>query len=86
MGETYTFNKVRVKVGKDERYINTPKRESECVITPADPFSENLPDVEAISSTNEIVADILGVTSASKNMCCVSCCTESGHKREVSIL
>lgn len=72
-GETYTFNKVRVRIAKDERYINTPKRESECVITPADPFSENLPHVEAISSTNEIVADILGVISASKNMCCVSC-------------
>ena len=83
VGETYTFNKVRVKVAKDKRYINMPKRESECVITPADPLSENLPDVH-ISSTNEIVADILGVTSALKNMCCVSCGKEVVIKRKLA--
>jgi hypothetical protein len=32
-----------------------------------------LPEVEAISATKEITANILGVISATKNMCCISC-------------
>jgi hypothetical protein len=72
-GETYNFEKVRVKVTKNEKYVNTPKSECECSITSADPFSESLPEVEAISATTEITANILGVTSATKSICCLSC-------------
>lgn len=72
-GGTYIFDKVRVKVTKSERYVNTPKSECECTITPADPFTESLPDVEAVSTISEITANILGVSNAVKSMCCFCC-------------
>ena len=63
---------MRVKVAKDE-VVNTPKSECECTISSANPFSESLPDVEAISGITEIKANILGVTSTTKSMCCLFC-------------
>ena len=42
-GKVYQFKKVRVKATKNERYVNTPKNENECVISATQSFSEALP-------------------------------------------
>ena len=68
--QTYVFNNIRVKVTKDERYLNTPKSEQQCTITEAAPFVEALPVVDVVSSTIETTAQILGVTNVTKNQCC----------------
>lgn len=70
---TYFFNKVRVKVAKGERYVNTPKNEDDCTITAAESFAESLPVVEVVSTIKEITAIILGVSHATKSQCCCSC-------------
>ena len=63
---TYFFNSVRVKVTKDQRYLNTPKNDTECTIEPAEPFPEQLPTVEVLSTIEEVVADIIGVSNIAK--------------------
>ena len=75
---TYFFNRVRVKVTKDQRYLNTPKNDTECTIEPAEPFPEQLPTVEVLSTIKEVVADIIGVSNIAKTQCCCSC-----HKKVI---
>ena len=70
---TYFFNKVRVKVAKGERYVNTPKNEDDCTITAAESFAKSLPVVEVVSAIKEVTANILGVSHATQSQCCCSC-------------
>ncbi|CAB4010128.1 Hypothetical predicted protein [Paramuricea clavata] len=73
-GKVFSFNRVRVKITKNERYVNTPKNESECVISPDESFTEALPSVETtVSPVLEGTGEILGVTNISKTQCCCSC-------------
>ena len=73
-GKVYQFKKVRVKATKNERYVNTPKNENECVISATQSFSEALPIVENTASPIiEGSGKILGITNISKTQCCCSC-------------
>ena len=65
-GSTYFFNKVRVKTNQNQKYLNTPRQESECTIELAEPFTEPLPALDEVSTTKEITANILGISSINK--------------------
>lgn len=64
---------MRVKVSQNQRYVNTPKQEDECVITTADPFTEALPPVDEQCATKESVVSIVGIYSINKYKSCRSC-------------
>lgn len=69
----HIFNKViRVKVAKGKRYVNTPQNKDDCTITAAESFPESLPAVEVVATINEIIANILGVSYATKSCCSCS--------------
>ena len=72
-GATYLFNKVRVKVMNEEKYLNTPKNEDECTISLVANFDENLKPVQNISAAKQITANIIGVTKINNYLCCCSC-------------
>ena len=72
-GATYLFNKVRVKVMNEEKYLNTPKNEDECTISLVANFEENLKPVQNISDAKQITANIIGVTKINSYLCCCSC-------------
>ena len=75
LNQTYDFNKVRVKVGHGERYLNIPRDESECVINGVEPFSREFPTIDVVSTTNDVVGEIIGVLNIKKyHACCV--CTK----------
>ena len=71
-GQTYYFDKIRVKVVHQERYLNTPKNE-ECQITLQKAFPEPVQLLDIISPVKDINANILGVTNISKYHRCCSC-------------
>ena len=72
-GSTYFFDKVRLKVKQDQRYLNTPNQESECTIKSADPFTEPLPTLDEISTSKEIIGNIIGLTNINKYHSCCTC-------------
>ena len=75
------FDKLRVKLSQGQMYLNTPKQEDECVITSAEPFTENLPAVELQSTTKEIVVSIQGVYGITKYKACHSCSKKVSVKK-----
>ena len=58
-GSTYFFNKVRVKISQDQKYLNTPKQESKCIIKSAEPFKETLPVVDEVSTSKEVIGSTI---------------------------
>ena len=72
-GFTYFFNKVRVKISQDQKYLNTPKQESECIIKSAEPFKETLPVVNEGSTSKEVIGSIIGINNANKYSSCCTC-------------
>ena len=72
-GSTYFFNKVRVKLSQDQKYLNTPKQESECTIETAEPFTEPLPVLDEVSTCKEIISSIIGISSVNKYSSCCTC-------------
>lgn len=67
-GSTNFFNKVRVKVKQDQKYLITPRQESECIIESAEPFTEQLPTLDEVSTSKEI-----GLTNINKYSSCCTC-------------
>lgn len=72
-GSTRLFDKVRVKLAHQEKYLNTPKNEDECKISSVANFTESLQPVENISTVKDLTGKILGVTNLNKYHCCCSC-------------
>ena len=72
-GSTYFFNKVRVKISQDQKYLNTPKQESECIIKSAEPFKETLPVVDEVSTSKEVIGSIIGISNVNKYSSCCTC-------------
>ena len=72
-GSTYFFNKVRVKISQDQKYLNTPKQESECIIESAEPFKETLPVVDEVSTSKEVIGSIIGINNVNKYSSCCTC-------------
>ena len=72
-GSTYFFNKVRVKISQDQKYLNTPKQESECIIKSAEPFKETLPVVDEVSTSKEVIGSIIGISKVNKYSSCCTC-------------
>ena len=71
-GKTYTFNKLRLKMMNNERYLNPPKSQP-CMIEESSPYAEHLPEVPDVSALTivETCGEIIGVTSVAKyNVCC----------------
>lgn len=48
----------------------------------AEPFKEKLPDVTEISTTTEMIAEILGISSITKYNSCCSCSKKGYHQGE----
>ncbi|XP_028408819.1 uncharacterized protein LOC114531404 [Dendronephthya gigantea] len=71
--KTYTFNQLRLKFQNSERYLNTPKADEDCKISPTSAFKESLPAADMTSSVKEIMGSIIGVNSVSKHPTCLSC-------------
>ena len=71
-GKTYYFDKVRVKLSHQERYINTPKNE-ECKISLVDAFSDPVKTVDIVSPVKDLTGNITGVTNINKFYCCCFC-------------
>eukprot|EP00794_Sanderia_malayensis_P004945 gene4945-5591_t len=69
----FVFNKLRLKCGYGEKYLNKPKADADCVILEDTPFEEPLPDVENISVSKTSTAEIIAVISASHFGACSSC-------------
>ena len=69
-GDTYFFNKVRVKELRGERYLNTPKTKDECTISQVEEFTTDLPAVDNVSTIKEIHGEIVGVVSIEKYIAC----------------
>lgn len=72
-GCTYFFNKLRVKGNADQQYLNTPKQQTECTIEEVEPFTTPLPRLDKISTSKEITAHILGVSSINEYSSCCHC-------------
>ena len=72
-GSTYFFNEVRVKISQDQKYLNTPKQESECIIESAEPFKETLPVVDEVSTSKEVISSIIGISNVNKYSSCCTC-------------
>lgn len=83
-GSTYFFNKVRVKVSQDQKYLNTPKQESECTIESAEPFTEPLPMLEEISTSKEIIGSIIRVNNIDKYSSCCTCAKKVTIKGKIA--
>ena len=83
-GSTYFFNKLRLKKNADQRYLNTPKQESECTIEEAEPFKDSLPTVDEVSTSKEITARILGISSINKYSSCCHCMKKVTIKGKVA--
>lgn len=82
---TYYFDKVRVKVSNQERYLNTPKCEEECTIKMVAPFDEQLSSLpEKVSAVVELTANIVGVTDVMKYYSCFSCSKKVTTKGKVA--
>lgn len=84
-GSTYFFNKVRVKVSQDQKYLNTPKQESECTIQSAEPFTEPLPVLDEVSTCKEMVGSIIGISNVNKYSSCCTC-AKNHHQRQARFL
>ena len=70
---TYDFHNLRLKVGKNERFLNTPKS-GEYKAKPSAPFEKPLAEFEDISSTTaSIHCKILGIQQCLKKLACISC-------------
>ena len=65
-GCTYFFNKLTVQGNADQKYLNTPKQQTECTIEEVEPFKTPLPKLDKISTSKEITARILGISSINK--------------------
>ena len=72
-GGTYVFDKLRVKVSKGERYLNTPKIEDLCVISEAHAFEEKLPHVDNVASSKTVSGEIIGIFHMEKYLACKTC-------------
>lgn len=70
---TYLFDKVKVKLAHQEKYLNTPKNEDECKISSVDNFTESLQPVQNISAVKDLTGNLFGVTNLNKYHCCCSC-------------
>lgn len=84
-GSTYLFDKVRVKVINEERYLNTPKNENECTISSVAKFAETLHPVQNISASKDIVANIIGVINMNTYLTCCSCNNSVTTKGKIAI-
>ena len=62
-GCTPFFNKLRVKGNADQKYLNTPKQQTECTIQEVEPFKTPLPKLDKISTSKEITARVLGIST-----------------------
>ena len=60
-GGTNVFGKLRVKISKGERYLNTPKMEDLCAISEAHAFEEKLPYVDNVATSKTVSAEIIGI-------------------------
>ena len=72
-GCTYCFDKVRVKVAKGERYLNTPKSEDLCTIKECEPFTVELPPVDNVPSSVTMVGEIVGIYFIERYLACKTC-------------
>ena len=62
-GCTPFFNKLRVKGNADQKYLNTPKQQTESTIQEVEPFKTQLPKLDKISTSKEITARVLGIST-----------------------
>ena len=65
-GCTYFFNKLTVQGNADQKYLNTSKQQTERTIEEVEPFKTPLPKLDKISTSKEITARILGISSINK--------------------
>lgn len=84
-GCTYLFDKIRVKVINEEKYLNTPKNESECTISVVANFEEPIKPVQNISAAKDIIANIIGVTNINSYLSCCSCNKSITVKGEIAL-
>ena len=73
-GTTYTLENLRQKKFNNERYLNTAKVE-EFKFEESENFSDSLvqPDQPLYQETTLPDCQVIGVTEATKTLCCVSC-------------
>ena len=73
-----------MKTNQNQKYLNTPRQESECTIELAEPFTEPLPALDEVSTTKEITANILGISSINKNNSCCNCAKKDAIKGKLA--
>ena len=76
---------LRIKVSQNQRNLNTPKQDNLCTINDAEPFKERLPDVNEVSTTTEMTAEILGISSIAKYNSCCSCSKKVTIKEKIAV-
>ena len=82
--KTYRLQNVRVKISKDETYINTAKSE-QFVVEEVEAFDGDLPPVDADMvgmATSKVHGKIVGVLNISKTLACISCFKKVTSKNE----
>ena len=95
---TYVLKRLRLKTMDGQLYLNTPKGDLFSFNT-AEPFVEELPQVDHLDSLNIVTSfiSVLGVTSVTKLLLCISCkkkvdihnprtaqCSSCGMKQKLS--
>ena len=70
---TYNFENLRLKVGRTERYLNTPKS-GEFKAHPSTPFQNALAEFEDLPATTVFTqCKLLGVQQCNRKVACISC-------------
>ena len=71
-GQTYCFNKIRVRENYGQKYLNTPKEDEECNSEISESFQDTLCKEQDVSTTEDITALILGINNLAKFSICAS--------------